>query len=120
MSALDTLADKAQAASQRLAAQGGIKAKLADELADDAAFLRKLKPALIKKRAKGELPTDQKAGDAPAAPSGPQLGGRPEPEPKPKSGAAGPSPFVIIGVALVLGVAAAKLIDWRGHAHPRW
>jgi hypothetical protein len=116
MSALDTLADKAQDVSRRLAAQGGIKAKLADELADDAAFLRKLKPGLIKKRAKGELPTDQKPGDAPSAPPGPQLGSRPEP----KGGAGGPSPFVVIGVALVLGVAAAKLIDWRGHAHPRW
>jgi hypothetical protein len=118
MSALDTLADKAQAASQRLAGQGGIKAKLADELADDAAFLRKLKPELMKKRAKGELPQDQAPGVPPTAPSGPQLGGRPAPKPKEKG--SGPNPFVVIGAALVLGVAAAKLIDWRGHAHPRW
>ena len=31
-----------------------------------------------------------------------------------------PSPFLVIGVALVAGVALAKWIDWRGHAHPRW
>ena len=120
MSALDTLAEKAEAASQRLAGQGGIKSKLADELADDAIFLRKLKPALIKKRAKGELPTDRAPGSTPAAPSGPQLGGRPASKPASTSKGGGPNPFVVIGAALVLGVAAAKLIDWRGHAHPRW
>jgi hypothetical protein len=122
MSALDTLADKAQAASERLARQGGMKAKIAGELADDAVFLRKLKPGLIKKRLKGEAPTDMKPGETPKAPSGPQLGEHstePE-EPKPNSGSGGPSPFIVIGVALALGVVAAKVIDWRSHAHPRW
>jgi hypothetical protein len=117
MSALDTLADKAQAASERLAGQGGIKEKLAGELAEDAAFLRKLKPALIRKRAKGEARTDQQPGEPRVAPSGPQLGGRPAP-PERKRG--GPNPFVVVGAALVLGVVAARWIDWRGHAHPRW
>jgi hypothetical protein len=122
MSALDTLADKAQAASERLARQGGMKAKIADELADDAAFLRKLKPALMKKRLTGQAPTDQRPGERPKAPAGPQLGEHPTlvDEPKPKSGSGGPNPFVIIGVALALGVVAAKVIDWRSHAHPRW
>jgi hypothetical protein len=32
----------------------------------------------------------------------------------------GPNPFVVVGVALFLGVALAKWIDWRGHGHPRW
>jgi hypothetical protein len=107
MSALDTLADKAKAASERLAGQGGIKGKLAGELADDAVFLRKLKPALIKQRLRGRAP-------APSAPSGPQLGERPK-----QASGGGPNPFVVVGAALVLGVAVAKLIDWRGHAHPR-
>ena len=110
MSALDTLADRAEAASNRLAGQGGIKSKLAEELADDAAFLRKLKPSLIAKRAKGEAPTGQ--APAPATPSG-------QPAQKKRAGG-GPSPFVVVGVALVAGVALAKWIDWRGHAHPRW
>ena len=119
MSALDTLADKAQAAAERLARQGGVKAKLADELADDAAFLRKLKPALIKKRMKGEAPTDRTPDEAPTAPSGPQLGAPAKPK-KPKPSGGGPNPFVVIGVALALGVVAAKVLDWRGHAHPRF
>ena len=117
MSPIDTLADKAQAASERLAGQPGIKGKLADELADDAAFLRKLKPALIRKRIKGEAPTDLKPDVAPAAPSGPQLGKAPAPTP---SSGGGPNPFVIVGAALAGGILLAKWIDWRGHAHPRW
>ena len=115
MSAVDTLADKAQAASQRLAGEPGFKGKLADELADDAAFLRKLKPSLMKKRARGEAPTDEKPGEPRRAPAGPQLGSRPTAQ----SGN-GPSPFAVVGVALAAGVAIAKWIDWRGHAHPRW
>jgi len=114
MSALDALADKAEAASERLAGQSGIKGKLAGELADDAAFLRKLKPSLIAKRAKGEAPTDQKHDEAPA-PSEPQLGSRPSP---PKRGG-GVTPFVVAGAALVAGFLLARWIDWRGHAHPR-
>ncbi len=122
MSALDTLADKAQAASQRLAGKGGIKAKIADELADDAVFLRKLKPALIKKRIKGEAPASQSPGEAPKAPSGPQLSDHPTEvkTPEKKGGRGGPSPFVVIGIALALGVLTAKVIDWRSHGHPRW
>jgi hypothetical protein len=119
MSVLDSLADRAQSASERLAGQGGIKAKLADELADDAVFLRKLKPALIAKRAKGEVPTDREPETAPAAPSGPQLGERPAPKAK-KPSSGGPNPFVVVGAAFVVGIAVAKWIDWRGHAHPRW
>jgi hypothetical protein len=118
VSALDTLAARAQAASERLAGQGGIKAKLAEELAEDAVFLRQLKPSLIAKRAKGEAPTDRTPSEAPTAPSGPQLGSRPRP--KRAKSSSGPSPFLVIGAALVAGVALAKWIDWRGHAHPRW
>jgi hypothetical protein len=117
MSALDSLADKARAKSAQLAGQGGMKDKLASELAADADFLRKLKPELIKKRMKGEAPTDQQPTDAaPAAPSGPQLGSRPTPS-KPSGG--GALPFVVVGAALAIGVFAAKWLDWRGHAHPR-
>jgi hypothetical protein len=116
MSALDTLADKAQAASERLAGQNGLKRKLAEELADDAAFLRKLKPRLIARRAKGQAPTDRPPDERPAAPSGPQLDQRPQP----KKPGGGPNPFLVVGIALVAGVALAKFVDWRGHAHPKW
>ena len=120
MSALDSLADKARAKSEELRGQGGIKDKLAEELAEDAEFLRKLKPDLIKKRAKGEAPTDEKPTEVRQAPSGPQLGKRPKPAKKPSGGSGGPNPFVVIGIALVAGVALAKWLDWRGHAHPKW
>jgi hypothetical protein len=120
MSALDTLADRAQAAAERLAGQGGVKSKLAEELAEDAEFLRKLKPSLIAKRAKGQASTDHRPGEAPASPSGPQLGSRRAPQNKAKTSGGGPSPFLVIGAALVAGIALAKWIDWRGHAHPRW
>jgi hypothetical protein len=104
MSAVDTLADKAEEVSRRLAGESGLKGKLAAELAADAVFLRKLKPSLMKKRARGEAPTDEK-------PARPQLSA--------KHGG-GPSPFVVVGVAFVAGVILARWIDWRGHAHPRW
>lgn len=127
MSALDSLADKARAKSRELSGQGGIKDKLAEELAEDAEFLRKLKPELIKQRATGSAPTDEDPTEVRSAPSGPQLGERPEP-PKAKpskqqssgGNGGGPSPFVVIGIALVAGVVLAKWLDWRGHAHPRW
>jgi hypothetical protein len=112
-SKLDTAADKLQETADKLAPQGGIKTKVADELADDAEFLRKLKPSLMVKRAKGEAPTDEPPGRGRVAPSSPQL----ERPARKKRG--GPSPWLVIGVALVAGIALAKVIDWRGHAHPR-
>jgi hypothetical protein len=112
----DALVEKGASRLQRLANEaarsGGLRAKLAKPLADDAAFLRKLKPSLIAARAKGEAPTNQQPGQGVVAPSGPQLGKRRGPN-------RGPSPLVVVGIALVAGIALAKLIDWRGHAHPR-
>jgi hypothetical protein len=116
MNRIDRLVDRAANRLQKLAdeagTQNGLKAKLAQELADDADFLRKLKPSLIVARAKGQAPTDQKPGHGVVAPSGPQLGGRKKPP-------RGPNPFLVMGAAFVAGVFIAKMIDWRGHAHPR-
>jgi hypothetical protein len=110
---IDRAADRLREVSDRAAAQGGLAAKLAQPLAEDAAFLRKLKPSLIAARAKGEAPTNQPAGrGTPAAPTKPQLA-------RPKQRGSGPSPFLVIGAALVAGIVIAKVIDWRGHAHPR-
>jgi hypothetical protein len=107
-------ADKLRDLSRHVAARGGVGEKIAQELADDAAFLRKLKPSLIRARARGEAPTNQKPGAAePVAPSGPQIGKRPKPPGR------GPNPILIVGAALVAGIVIAKVIDWRGHAHPR-
>ena len=111
---VDKAADRLQEFANRAAAEGGLAAKLAPELAEDAAFLRKLKPSLIAARAKGEAPTNQKPTEGTVAPSG-QLGRRP----KPRGKKSGPSPFLIVGAAFAAGILIAKIIDWRGHAHPR-
>jgi hypothetical protein len=111
---IDRAADRLREVADRAAAEGGLASKLAEPLAEDAAFLRKLKPSLIVARAKGEAPTNQPSGSGTAvSPSKPQLG------PRPKKGGDGPNPFLIVGAALVAGIVLAKLIDWRGHAHPR-
>ena len=99
--------------SEKAAARGGLGELLSETLAEDAAFLRQLKPSLIRARMRGEAPTDQKPGETPAAPSGPQISKRPKPP------GAGPNPLLVVGIALAAGIVLAKLIDWRGHAHPR-
>ena len=111
---VERAADRLQELANQFAAEGGPKAKLAGELAEDAAFVRKLKPSLMRARLRGEAPTDQKPGEGVVAPAGPQLGERPKPR-----GKGGPNPLVVIGIAFAVGIVAAKLIDWRGHAHPR-
>ena len=102
--------------SSKAAARGGVAEKLAQPLAEDAAFLRKLKPSLIAARARGQAPTDLEPGTEVIAPTGPQLGGRQKGQKVKK----GPNPFIVVGAALALGVVLAKAIDWRGHAHPRY
>ena len=113
--AIESGADKLEQLSEKAAAKGGVAAKLTDELNDDAAFLRKLKPSLILRRAKGELPKDQDPGTGipaqPIAPSGSPHGSQ--------KSERGTNPFVVAGAAFAVGTLLAKLIDWRGHAHPR-
>jgi hypothetical protein len=110
---LEELAGKAER-------RGGLATKLAEPLSADAEFLRKLKPSLVKARAKGKAPTDQSAGGTPdeprPSPSGAPPGAREAPK---RARRGGPNPFVVAGVALAAGVMLAKWIDWRGHAHPR-
>jgi hypothetical protein len=110
--------------SRKAAAKGGFAAKISDELADDAVFLRKLKPSLIKARAKGKAPVNQAREPKPESPP-PSSSAPPPARPRRRRKAKrptrsrGPNPFVVMGVALVAGIALAKVIDWRGHAHPR-
>lgn len=114
---VESAANKLQELARNLAGEGGMKAKLAEPLAEDADFIRKLKPSLIKARARGEAPMNQEPGKAPLPP--------PSPKPARKKrkkrggGGGGATPFIVVGVALVAGIALAKWIDWRGHAHPR-
>lgn len=112
---LDKAADTLDRFVRRSRAAGGVRAKLGDALAEDPAFLRKLKPSLIAARAKGQAPpaSAKLAQESPAAPSGPQLE---RPRAKRRGG---PNPWLVVGAALVTGYAVAKLVDWRGHAHPR-
>jgi hypothetical protein len=129
-------ADRLQELSRKAASRGGFAAKLADELAEDAAFLRQLKPSLIKARAKGQAPADRqvpisRAPDPePTAPSAPENTPPPAPRRKLRRRAKkastdsgrrrkGPNPFLVAGIALATGIAVAKVIDWRSHAHPR-
>ena len=112
--AIESGAGKLEELSGKAAARGGVAGKLADELAEDASFLRKLKPSLIVKRAKGELPKDAEPGatvSRPTAPAGPQHARA--------RTSSGPNPFVVAAAAFGVGTLLAKLIDWRGHAHPR-
>jgi hypothetical protein len=113
-------ARRLQELADRAAARGdGVGEWLSEELRNDAAFLRKLKPSLVSARAKGTAPTDQEpSAPPPPTPSGPQLGSRPE-QPKRKGDGGRPPPLLIVGAALVTGIVLAKVIDWRGHAHPR-
>ena len=112
--AVESGADKLEELSGKAVAKGGVAAKVAPELADDAAFLRKLKPSLMVKRAKGELPKNAEPGapQAPRAPTGPQHAAQKKP-------GSGPNPFAVAGAAFGVGTLLAKIIDWRGHAHPR-
>jgi hypothetical protein len=100
-----------QRLSRRAAMRGGLVGKLAEPLAEDAVLFRRMKPSLVVARVKGDAPTNLEPGQDAVVPSGPQLGKRPK-----KRG--GPNPFLVLGVAFAVGVVAAKLIDWRGHAHP--
>jgi hypothetical protein len=98
-------ADRLEELSQSAATAGGIKGKLAPELHEDAAFLRKLKPGLMLKRARGDRPIEP----SPVVPDRPQR----------RTATKGPNPFLVAAAALAIGIVAAKLVDWRGHAHPR-
>jgi hypothetical protein len=113
-------ADRLEDLSRKAAAKGGFAARFADELAEDAAFLRRLKPSLIKARAKGRAPVVQATDREPQAPSAPQIASpRRKPKLKRRVSGGGLNPFVVAGAALVAGIAIAKVIDWRGHGHPQ-
>ncbi len=110
-------ATRLQQLARRAAQRGdGIGEWLAEELTEDAAFLRKLKPSLIAARARGERPAAQ---PTPPAPSPPPQAGAEKPKKAKKRKNGGPSPILIVGAAFATGILLAKVVDWRGHAHPR-
>ena len=101
---IDRGAEALRGLSERAARRGGLAGKAARPLAEDAVFLRKLKPSLIKARVQGAAPTKGSGHDV-VPPLPPE-------EKKPGSSA-------VIGGAAAAGLFAAKVVDWRGHAHPR-
>ena len=107
--------------SRKAAAEGGFAAKLAEPLADDAEFLRKLKPSLVAARLRGEAPADGHRAARPvmSSPPPPTPDEKASSAEKVKTSNGGPSPVVVAAVAFAVGIFAAKFIDWRGHAHPR-
>ena len=111
---VDRGADSLQHLADRAATRGdGVGEWLSEELRNDAAFLRKLKPSLVRARAKGDAPTNQ---EPPTTTSGPKLGSRPgSKKKKRKKSGKGPAPMLIVGAALVAGIVLAKVVDWRGH-----
>jgi hypothetical protein len=113
--------------SRKAASEGGFLAKVAEPLAEDADFLRTLKPTLVMARLRGEAPTDGKVDTGVENPATveAQLPPPPPPVPEPKNKrkkkkSGGPNPIVIAAAAFAVGVLVAKMIDWRGHAHPRF
>jgi len=104
----DALVEKGATRLQRLANQaartGGFRSRLSQPPAEDAAFLRKLKPSLMVARAKGKAPTDQEPEKTVS------------PRPRRRGGA---NPVLVVGLALAAGIALAKIVDWRSHAYPR-
>ncbi len=112
---VERAADRLDDLARRAAAGDGFKRKLAQPLAEDAGLVRGMRPSLIAARLRGEAPPAGDQGTAvrePVAPA-PSNGRR---EQKPKRG---PSPIALAVAAFAVGLLAAKIIDWRGHAHPR-
>lgn len=119
--AIDRAAERLRDLSDRLDERGGVSEKLAEPLAEDADFLPKLKPSLVEERLK-ENPTGSEP--PPAAPSPPRPapfsgGRRTRKAPSGKDDAGGSKALPLVAGAFGAGVLLAKVIDWRGHAHPR-
>jgi hypothetical protein len=117
-------ATKLQQLARKAAGRGdGVGEWLSEELRADAEFLRKLKPSLIAARARGANPSEPSAEEprdyAGPPPPPPTPEAKPKKKRKRKTKSGGPSPILVVGAALVAGIVAAKVIDWRGHAHPR-
>ena len=125
MSKADLIVERGAQRLQRLAGRAarrgdGLGTWLSEELNADAAFLRKLKPSLIAARAKGNAPANPPQSSPPPPPPPPASGPNPpKQKQKRKKKRGGVSPLLVVGAAVATGILVAKVIDWRGHAHPR-
>jgi hypothetical protein len=109
--AIDRASERLREASESLEERGGMASKLAEPLAEDAGFLPKLKPSLVTERIKRD-PTG--SGSYETAP-------RPDRKPASSGGKKFSQRKVLplVGGAFAGGFLMAKIVDWRGHAHPR-
>jgi hypothetical protein len=102
--------DQLRGLAEKAAQRGGTVGKLAEPLAEDAAFLAKLKPSLIAARVRGGSPSSPRQPPPAPDPTRGRRGG-------PAGG--GVDPRLVVAAAALAGIVVAKLLDWRGHAHPR-
>jgi hypothetical protein len=121
---VERAADRLEELSRTAARDGGLKAKLAEPLAEDAEFLRRMKPSLVAARVRGEAPTN--GAPAPAAPparddAAPvrREASRTRPATASEAAGDGPNPLAVIGAAFVLGMLLAHAVAWLGHRYPR-
>lgn len=54
----------------------------------------------------------------PAGPAAPTAAAPPETAGERRNGG-GVNPLVVVAVAFAVGLVLARILDWRGHAHPR-
>lgn len=114
---VERAATKLDEMAQHASREDGVKAKLAEPLAEDAALLRGMRPSQIAARVRGRPGGEPGAKHPlPAPDPEPEPEHRVKPEPKPRGG---PSPILIAIGAFAMGLVIAKIVDWRGHAHPR-
>lgn len=141
----DALAERAanrlEQRAARLAERNGVRAKVGAALEADADFLRRLKPSLVRARLHESAPaTGNGRAQSPrerieaARAEARELLGRmkpremasrvtglddPEPPEPPRSGGGGAKQaLLVVGASFAAGILLAKLLDWRGHAHP--
>jgi hypothetical protein len=108
---VERAADRLEAYAREAAGETGLKSKLAAPLADDAVLLRGMRPSRIAARLRGE-PAHEAGVSTPLPRREPEARGTRSPD-------RGPSPILFAVGAFAMGLLIAKVIDWRGHAHPR-
>lgn len=109
---IERAANRLESFARHSASEPGMKGKLAEPLADDADLLRAMRPSRIAARLRGRPDGEATEARKPL----PQV--EPERRREPSGRRRPPAIALAVG-AFALGVLIAKVVDWRGHAHPR-
>jgi hypothetical protein len=115
MSPVDELIDRGADRLEELSRRTSHR-RIAEELRDDAEFLRKLKPSLIVERVRGE----DTSGEPKPAPQTTEPRTEVNPPRRKPSKSGGLNPFVVVAATFAVGILLAKVVDWRSVAHPRY